>query len=191
MTKKMFSVLSLAVLTIFLTAAPSLANPITIDATFNILDDYIMPGESFEVEIFASEGGDYGDIFSFGFIADPNQTLSFVSFDSYVIGDHFDDMGAGNYVSGFRNFDPTSTEPILLATLSFTAGGTLGTDTLNIEGMFNWSQGTGLFYDCIDADIVGSVELAVVPEPATFALLGIGILGVGIWSKRRKDSNPA
>jgi hypothetical protein len=161
-------------------------------ATFNPPDDPIIVnvGDSFGVEVFAQGSFDWGDLTGFGFDVDPFGQLSNISFNSYTIGPGFDDWGSGSFVSGV--FDPFSFPPnagqnVLLATLSFTAL-SIGTDTLQIEGIFSIPSNSGLFYENRNESIEGHTNISVVPAPATILLLSSGLLGLaGIKRKFKKS----
>ncbi|MCK5232981.1 MAG: hypothetical protein KAR13_22100, partial [Desulfobulbaceae bacterium] len=177
MKKKLFTMLSLAVLITCFAAVPAQA----LFASFNVLDSYIEIGESFDVEVSVYDDGTLGDLTGFGFDVDPFATLSLFSYDYATLDLNFDDGGtSGSYVGGLYNGTGNAGTDVMLATLSFTAGFTVGTDTLSIKGLYDgWDH--GLYYEFDDPlvgqDILGSINIDVnplgapVPEPATMLLL--------------------
>jgi len=186
MKKKLFVVLSIAALVVYLGIMPAQATKI---ADFNVLDSYITVGESFDVEVSVYDDGALGDLTGFGFDVDPAFSLTLFSFDSYAVGPDFTDQGMGSYVAGLNWLNFNAGQDVLLATLSFTAGALPGTDTLEIEGIFDgWDH--GLYYVFGDEGISGAIDIDInrtgqaVPEPATMFLLGSGLFGLAGFRKK-------
>ena len=184
--------LFLAVLITFLSTVPVQALNISLE----VVDSYIETGESFDVQVFAQEDISAGDLLIFGFDVDPSTTL--FTYDGYTVDSAFWDDGYNsfnfldpNYVAG-STIDFNAGTNILLATLSFTSGNVAGTDTLAIEGLWDgFSQGAYYFF--ADADIIGATDITIhgagatapVPEPSTVLLMGVGLLGLAGYSRKR------
>lgn len=195
MKKKLLTILTTAAFFVCLGVMPAQADKI---ATFDVLDSNIMAGESFDVEVWVYDDGTLGDLTSFGFDVDTS-SLSLFSFDSATVASDFlDAAGPGssaNYVGGlYAGFGNAGTN-VHLATLSFTAGATLGTDTLSIAGIFD-GEDQGLYYELADENIGGSIDITVasatnpVPEPATMLLFGTGLAGL-VGLRRNKFAKTA
>ncbi|CAB1061551.1 hypothetical protein D1BOALGB6SA_6326 [Olavius sp. associated proteobacterium Delta 1] len=187
MKRKLICTMLSVSLFVFLNTIPALAAIVS----FNILDSSIQANESFGMEVFVFEDALAGDLTAFGFDVDPLGQLTLFSFDDYTIGPDYFDAGMDSYVAGLKDsLDPTAGTTVLLATLLFTAGPDAGTDTLNIEGIFN-AFDYGLYYEdsAFDQSIVGSVDVTVVPLPAAVWLFGFGLVGVAVvnrkWSQNK------
>jgi hypothetical protein len=142
--------------------------------------------ESFQIDIYAQEDAILGDLTSYGFYVDPLNSLSLVTFDGYTISNpDYDDLGAGNFVDGFKNsLDPNAGNNILIATLYFTADEVQGMDTIELEGLS--ADSNGLAYQFGDSDLSASINVNVVPIPSAVLLLSSGIFGlVGLRKKFR------
>ena len=180
--KKLFSMLTMVATVICIGIIPAQATKI---ADFTVLDSYIETGESFDVEVSVFDDGTLGDLTSFGFDID-SSALSLFSYDYATLAADFWDAGTtGDYVGGVYLGTNNANTDVLLATLSFTAGATAGTDTLSIEGLFD--DFSGLYYECGNEDIRGNIRIAIdpIPEPSTILLIGAGLLGLLGYSRKR------
>jgi hypothetical protein len=119
-------------LTLFLTAFITCFTTVQAHAllvTLDVLDDYIMVGEDFNVDVSVYDDGTLGDLTSFGFDVDPWASLSLFSYDGYTVASDFEDLGYNyddtlpdNYVGGWYTGLGNAGQNVLLANLSFTAG---------------------------------------------------------------------
>jgi hypothetical protein len=159
--------------------------------SFNILDSYIETSESFDVAVYVQEDASAGDLTAFGFDVDPLGSLTLFSYNGYTIGPDYTDTGVGNYVAGLNWFNPNAGNNVLLATLSFTAGLTAGTDTLSIGGLVDSFFTHGLYYEFSEEEIASLTDIEIhesslpVPEPATMWLLGTGIIGLAGFGRKK------
>jgi hypothetical protein len=184
--KKNFPILLLSAI---LTICCSVVSAQAVAISFNILDPDIEIGESFDVEVSVFDDSmALGDLTGFGFNVDPLGSLTLFSFNPPPgIGpDYADVSSGGNNVSGVYIGPGNANMDVLLATLSFTAGLVPGTDTLEIEGIFD-GLFFGLFYEFGDESIVASTPITInVPEPTTVLLFGAALIGLA--GLRRKLS---
>jgi hypothetical protein len=191
--KKNFPILLLFVI---LTICCSMVSVQAVTVSFNVSDNVIEIGESFEVEISVFDGSmALGDLTGFGFDVDPLGMLTLFSYNPppAIDPDYADVSLGGNNVSGAYIGLGNANTDVRLATLSFTAGQVPGTDTLEIEGIFDGSF-FGLFYEFGDESIVGSTPITIndVPEPATVLLFGAALIGfAGFRRKIRKTMKDA
>jgi len=156
-------------------------------ASFDILDPLIEVGDNFDVNVSVFDEGALGDLTGFGFDVDPFVELSLISFDSYTIGPDYVDLGSGfgNPIEGAYIGSGNAGTDVLLATLSFTAL-SIGTDTLQIEGIFSIPLNSGLFYENRNESIEGHTNISVVPEPASLLLFSFGLLGLAAVKRKFK-----
>ncbi len=168
-------------------------------ADFDILDDSIVIGENFDIEVSVNGDPSWGDLTGFGFVV-RDDLLTNIVYDGYSLGaDYINNLletsGTDSHVNGmYSPIDPFATnagQDVLLATLSFSAIGT-GLETLTVDGSFVEPYFTGLFYlDWSNGVEVNegfyesmSINVNPVPEPSTFILLGFCLAGlVGIKKK--------
>ena len=187
-------------LTLFLTAfitCFTVAQAHAVLVTLDVLDDYVMVGETFDVEVLVYDNGGLGDLTAFGFDVDPLGSLSLFSYDGYTVASDFDDVGynynnflPANYVAGWYLGLGNAGQDVLLATLSFTTGSVTGTDTLDIEGIFD-SWDYGLFYEFGDEHIAATTYITInsapIPEPCTILLFGAGLPAIAVFRKRFRN----
>ncbi len=192
--------LSLVLFLIFLTLSTDPLGAVTI--TFDVKDTYIEVGETFEVDIFAQEDVSKGDMWLFGFDVDPLTTLSLFSLNDYNVGSIFLDEGDGShYVAGsiLDPFEPNAGDNLHLATLSFSAGGIDGTQTLSAfgdpldpsfdRGAYYYNLTTDEAFDLmISEEIDITIHKATVPEPTTLLLFGMGILGLSRIGRSKRTN---
>ena len=186
MKRKIFISLILAGFLACFSVVPAMAIPM---ASLNLLDSDIAIGESFDVEVWI-DGDNIGqELLGFGFDVSIDDGTYF-SYDGYLMGAGFDDdsmMGFNPHDVGGSAFPGIGDDDVLLATLSFTALAA-GTDTLTALGPYDFGF-SGLFYEFDGFDISASLDITVgtapVPEPATLLLLGTGLVGMGVFGRKK------
>ena len=172
----------------FLVTAFSVVQAHAVMVGFNVLDDYIEVGESFDVEVWV-DGEDIGiDLLWFGFdVVTPD---IFFTYTGYTLGDDFMGFsGPDTYVSGMAF--PAIPDDVVLATLSFSADA-VGTDTLWADGPYDsarYGLSYGFFPNSIGFDIDAITDITVnaaapIPEPGTLLLLSAGLIGLGLSRKK-------
>ena len=145
------------------------------------------------MDIFAREDASIGDLWLFGF--DLFYPGSLLILDGVTIGSSFLDEGDGaTYIGGsiLNPLDANAGDNIHLASLFFTAGLIQGFHKISIigdplgsqpdRGAYYSNTGTGNFSDL---PILGETNITIhqavvnpVPEPGTFILMGLGLLGL-------------
>jgi len=170
----------------------------TINFTVNSIGTDIEAGETFSLDVLLnSENTDGSDLSIFEFDVDLSNSI--FTYTGYTLGDAFNDgltgSGISEVVSGF-NFDPTAFTytNFWLATLNFTAV-SAGTETLKIKGLL--TDFKGMYYDngdinpfndnSFDINTETSIVIneAPVPEPSTFLLFSLGLLGLARFGRKR------
>lgn len=155
--------------------------------SLDVLDDDVVVGESFGVEVWIDGDGIGEELLAFGFDVDTAGT--YFSYDGYALGAGFDDDSFGPDNVAGSAFPGIADDDILLATLSFTAL-SAGTDSLAVSGPFD-GLFSGAFYELSGFDIDAATMLSVsagtapVPEPATLFMVGGGLLGGACIRRRR------
>jgi hypothetical protein len=173
-----------------LITTPAMAVPMI---NLNLVDSPSGVGDTFDVEVWANGEGIGLDLLGFGFDVTFDDGSVF-DYTGYALASGFDDnsFGGGNVAGDV--FPGITEDDVLLATLSF-ATLAVGTDTLNVAGLYD-GMFSGLYYELpdwtlagydIDAGLTITAGAASVPEPATFFLISTGILGLaGINRKLNK-----
>lgn len=164
--------------------------------TLEPADSTVTPGQSFLIDVVVTRDtlAPSAELTGFGFDVDPLGTLSLVDFVGATVNPLFIDVSdpaLGAAVAGLADpFGlPVLDDPIVLATLEFEAL-SLGTETIAVDGV-NDGLFLGLYYldlftGFIDEDIVASVDVLVVPEPAHIAGLGAAALALLLIARRRR-----
>jgi len=161
--------------------------------SLNLLDTDIHVGDSFGVQVLADGDGIGLGLLSFGF--DVNTTGSAFDYNSYSIGSGFDDDSSFVLpdVAGSA-FPAIVDNNVLLATLNFTAT-TVGTGSVQALGLTDFLF-FGLAYESAPftsswygnnaaLDImINAAPIATVPLPSSFALFGMGLIGLFGFRRR-------
>ena len=157
-----------------------------------------VPGESVSLDVTISGLGNTSPPSLGAFELDLLFDNSIISFNSVTFGNQLDISGFGSItgvapgVGTVNIFEVSLDTPadlnssqlasFTLATFSFTAS-SLGTSPLTI-GRVDLSDADGFV---ITPDSINGAKVDVVPEPSTFALLGIGLVCVVIGYRRKRS----
>ena len=190
MQKKYVMFLFIVVPAIILTS--NQANAMTI--SFVVSDPYIEAGETFTVDVFAQDDITAGDLWLFGFDVASVSSLSLISYDGYSVdsnlwidkGYNSDNSLPYNYVAAFwlNLMASNAGENLHLATLFFTAGGTVGVETLSIEGLLSDGDYGAYYYNSF-VDISGETQATIAPEPQSLVLFSLGMVGLSALVRRK------
>ncbi len=95
---------------------------------------------------------------------------------------------ASNYAQTVLNFDTSSDaggkDSFVDGLLSSTLPGNAGSSTGHFTVTYNLAAGDGAYYTLSGS----AVAVAAVPEPSTYALMAIGLAGIGAVARRRRDA---
>ena len=155
----------------------------------NVLDDHIVAGENFDVEVWVDSEGLDTELLAFGF--DVDTPGNYISYLGYVLGNGFDDLSdTFNFaeVSGIA-FAGISDNEVLLATLNFSADSE-GTDHLALDGIYG-GLFYGFFYELGSFDLSEATDITIsaVPIPASGVLLLTSLAFLALCSRERYKAN--
>jgi len=164
---------------------------------YDVSDTNITPGDSFSIDVNASDAAIMGDeVIAFGFDIQ-NSDTSIATYDSYTIGSSFnyDDSTffPDNDVAGSMGTAPGITKnKFKLATLNFTANKAGSVSDLGIvSDLTNPNQGLQ-YLMAGQKDITSSIKLLVneegsapIPEPTTWLLLSTGLVGLFGFGRKK------
>lgn len=95
-------------------------------------------------------------------------------------------FGVGNEIVGLFGSDPSFLSYHLLGPLSpVSVSATLNPEQHEEALFINTTFGTLIFSDVSDVTFSASTEPATAPEPATFGLIGVAIVGLGFFARPR------
>lgn len=184
MKQKLISTLLLTLFITCFSIVPARAVP---TVSLNVLDNNIIVGETFDVDVWVDGDGIGEELLAFGFDVDIPET--YFTYSGYTIKSGFGDISdpsnlynvVGDVFAGITDDD------VLLATLSFNAIAE-GSDDLTALGMYD-DEFYGLFYEASGFTIDATTEITIkpIPEPCTILLLGAGLPVIAAFRKKFRN----
>ena len=184
MKQKLISTLLLTLFITCFSIVPARAVP---TVSLNVLDNNIIVGETFDVDVWVDGEGIGEDLLAFGFDVDDTPETYF-TYSGYTIKSGFMDISdpLNSYNVAGDVFPGITDDDVLLATLSFNADAE-GSDNLTVFGDYsNTTNFYGLWYETsgFTIDATTTITIKPIPEPCTILLLGAGLPVIAVFRKR-------